>query len=81
MSNIGFVIPGISSLTPTQNKDTSASDDITPRITADIGNFDLDGDQNSLASITEALGQVLMIVDRRLWHDNPRRFLNKSCYN
>ncbi|OJA09707.1 hypothetical protein AZE42_13097 [Rhizopogon vesiculosus] len=43
---------------PTQHKDTSASsNEITPEITPETRYFDLDGDENSLTSITAALGQ------------------------
>ena len=40
----------------TQNKDTTSasSNEITPEITANTSNFDLDGDENSLAFIAEA---------------------------
>jgi len=44
---------------PLQNKDTtsSSSDEITPEITPESSIFDSDGDENSLTSIAEALGQ------------------------
>ncbi|OJA08316.1 hypothetical protein AZE42_10981 [Rhizopogon vesiculosus] len=43
---------------PTQHKDTSASsNEITLEITPETRYFDLDGDENSLISITAALGQ------------------------
>jgi hypothetical protein len=41
----------------------------------DTSNFGLDGDENSLASITEALGQQSELDDAQ----HSRWFLNKSC--
>jgi len=63
---------------PPQHKDTSASsNEITPEITLETRDFDLDGDENSLTSIVAALGQQL-----ELDHvDDSRRLSNKSHYS
>ncbi|OAX30556.1 hypothetical protein K503DRAFT_705097, partial [Rhizopogon vinicolor AM-OR11-026] len=49
---------------PTQHKDTSASsNEITPEITPETRDFDLDGDENSLTIIATALGQQSELDD------------------
>ncbi|OJA20034.1 hypothetical protein AZE42_04462 [Rhizopogon vesiculosus] len=56
---------------PAQHKDTSASsNEITPEITPETSDFDLDGDENSLTSIAAALGQQSELDDV----DNPMTF-------
>jgi hypothetical protein len=82
MSKIDLVVPGISSLRLTRNPLKTRIHQLLliPKITADTSDFDLDSDENSLASITEALGQRSELSNA----DDPRhsrRFLNESCYN
>ncbi|OJA08170.1 hypothetical protein AZE42_11394 [Rhizopogon vesiculosus] len=49
---------------PTQHKDASASsNEITPEITPETRDFDLDGDENSVTSITAALSQQSELDD------------------
>jgi len=56
---------------PTQHKDTSAfSNEITPEVTPETRDFDLDGDENSLTSIAAALCQQLELDDV----DDPMTF-------
>jgi len=71
----------IPDLLPTQHKDTSASsNEITPEIMPETGDFDLDGDENSLTSIAAALGQKSELDNV----DDPITFMstsNKSHYS
>ncbi|OJA13858.1 hypothetical protein AZE42_14146, partial [Rhizopogon vesiculosus] len=55
---------------PTQHKNTSTSSMKSPKITPETRDFDLDGDENSLAFIVTALGQQSELDDI----DDPMTF-------